>query len=216
MIDKTSFVEYIRDTPRVFAFHRYKISKPKSITYTDEVIVHPDSPQPPISLGALEWADMEAAVIGDIVKYCIAHNLIPYFSYFKLFLYRGGRCVGTRAFLEGGGQLEDAMSTVCELILEHVNKILSYADNELEDLIKRGESIRASSFMCFPEEKIDSAKDWKTVSQLVEHFQVSERTIYRWIAAGRIPSTKWEDHDAVYSLSAIEKHLRYRDIESGR
>jgi excisionase family DNA binding protein len=51
-----------------------------------------------------------------------------------------------------------------------------------------------------------------TIDQLAEELQVSKHTIYKWVAASKIPHIPMPNRKVRFDMSAIEKWLKSRTV----
>lgn len=135
----------------------------------------------------MEMADMEAAFIGNLARYCMDMGSVPLKAR-KGFYWVHGVCRGMKcAMIEdefdfhGNHTGEDVLAPIQDMV-DHLRTHLgAVLDTEgVQDLLKAGQETRWYSLKAFPNED-DS---WLTEEQAQHHTGLAERTLRLWRQEG--------------------------------
>lgn len=171
-MDSTQLRELISQTPWVVERFR-QLMYPGAPAVTDEPTGSISfGPKSPCNDFMLDMADVEAAGLGTLARYCIAMGTIPA-QPLKGFWWVNGECKGLK------GEVDAIMPTVF-LLKAYVPEIL---DTEgVEDIVNAMQVARAYSLTMFPEEHYE----WVTMKEAINFTGRGQSTIYRWISAGAV------------------------------
>lgn len=167
---------------------------PGGIGYSDAPTFGGFNSKPPLSLHAMELADLEAAFVGNLARYCMAMGTIPPYSLRGLW-WINKECKGLA--------VTDWDSDV-ELIQGLINHLIRYAPfivgtEGVEDILENGRSTRWYGEKMFPNE----AAEWVTTEQACEITGRSAKTINDWRRQGWVETLN-DDHGMLFLRAGIE------------
>ena len=146
----------------------------------------------------MEMADMEAAFVGNLARYCMDMGTVPLKAR-KGFYWVHGVCRGMKCAmiedefdLHGRHDGSDALAPIQDMVdhlRTHLGAVLE--TEGVQDLLKAGQETRWYSLKAFPNED-DS---WLTEEQARDYTGRDERTLRRWRKSGAVESIK--DHSGV-------------------
>lgn len=128
-------------------------------------------PKSPTNETAIERADEEAAIVGNMALYCMSLGAIPHVP-MRGFWRVHGVC---RGMMVDGLQ---GVERVCRHLRVHLGDVLRAEGIEL--YLRQAEDIRALSKAMFPNED----PDWLTIEEAMEYTGKSRKTIMDWVRAG--------------------------------
>lgn len=176
-MDITSFIDYLDKTPDIFESHRGRITPSKNYSYSDEPHAQADVLKPPLSLSAMEYADLEASAFGNIILHAMHMGTLPRVKTSHLLqtrrrdnephtrlgiplIFDAPECVGTRSYVEGSSLVVEMMR-LAEHAKSHAAPILT--TEGITPFLDYADKIRTVS------EKLISrpadAKDWMTIEE---------------------------------------------------
>ena len=146
----------------------------------------------------MEMADMEAAFIGNLARYCMDMGTVPLKAR-KGFYWVRGVCRGMKcAMIEDefdlygrhdGSDVLAPIQGMVDHLRTHLGAVLE--TEGVQDILKAGQETRWYSLKAFPQE--DDA--WLTEEQAQDYTGRSERTLRRWREACVVESL--EDGDGI-------------------
>lgn len=181
---------------------------PGGVGYSDAPTFGGFNSKPPLSLHAMELADLEAAFVGNLARYCMAMGTIPPYSLRGLW-WVNGECKGLSVM--------DWESDV-EPIQGLINHLIRYAPfivgtEGVEDILDAGRDTRRYGEKMFPNE----IGEWATVEEAAIQAGRSTRTIRRWIQAGTVRSFGNSDFTEVLLEDVlIMKRVADENMRRGR
>lgn len=185
-MDAEELDKHLKETPGFIRRWRGRII-PGSVGYTENPTFGGFGPSSPVDEGAMEMADMEAAFIGNLARYCMDMGSVPLKAR-KGFYWVHGVCRGMKnAMIEdefdfyGNHTGEDVLAPIQDMV-DHLRTHLgAVLDTEgVQDLLKAGQETRWYSLKAFPNED-DS---WLTEEQAQHHTGLAERTLRLWRQEG--------------------------------
>lgn len=192
-MDITSFLDYLDKTPDIFEAHRGRITPSKNYSYSDEPRPQADVLKPPLSLSAMEYADLEAGAFGNIILHSMHMGTLPRIKTSHLLqtrrrdhephtrlgiplIFDSPECVGTRSYVEGSSLVVEMMK-LSEHAKSHAAPILT--TEGIDPFLSYADKIRTVS------EKLISrpadAKDWMTIEEAANFSGLSPATIEKWL-----------------------------------
>lgn len=205
MLDAEQLDKHLRETPSFIRRHRGRMIS-GAPGYQDVVIFQGFGPQSPVNEDAMEMADLEAAFIGNLARYCMAMGTVPRIP-LKGFWWVNGECKGMR-----NAMIEDEFNMMGEFngrdVLEPIGRVVSHLrahvgnvlDTEgVEPILRAGEDTRWYSLKMFPQED----DEWLTELQAQDHTGCTERTLQRWRKAGAVAFIK-DDKGVAYKKSDLD------------
>lgn len=177
---------------------------PGGIGYSDAPTFGGFGSKPPLSLHAMELADLEAAFVGNLARYCMAMGTIPPYSLRGLW-WVNKECKGLA--------VTDWDSDV-ELIQGLINHLIRYAPfivgtEGVGDILDAGRDTRWYGEKMFPNE----APEWVTIEQACEMSGRTPKTVNDWRREGWIEVLN-DDRGILYSKSGMETVMRMKDAAS--
>lgn len=169
-MDAEKLEEHLKATASYIERHRSRLTV-GGAGYSDVPCSAGFTSKLPLTLSALDMADMEAAFVGGLAKYCMAVGSVPRAS-LKAFWFINGECRGLR-----GDRLAELRQTARHLI-RYAPFVIG--TEGVQPLLDVGEEIRGVSKKMFPQED----DDWLTVEQACELTGRSARTLRRWHESG--------------------------------
>lgn len=180
--------------------------------YQDIVVFHGFGPQSPVNEDAMEMADLEAAFVGNLARYCMAMGSVPRIP-LKGFWWVNGECRGMQnAMIEdefnmmgefNGRDVLEPIGRVVAHLRAHVGNVL--ATEGVEDILRAGEDTRWYSLKMFPQED----ERWETESQIMEQTGVNYKTLSRWRKSGTIQFLD-DGKERMYRRDDIELIMRIK------
>lgn len=204
-MDSEQLDKHLRDTPSFIRRHRGRMIS-GAPGYQDIVVFHGFGPQSPVNEDAMEMADLEAAFIGNLARYCMAMGSIPRIP-LKGFWWVNGECRGMQnAMIEdefnmmGEFNGRDVLAPIGRVVAHlraHVGAVL---DTEgVEPILRAGEDTRWYSLKMFPQED----DQWLTEEQAQDYTGCTERTLQRWRKAGAVAFIK-DEKGVAYRKSDLD------------
>ena len=210
-MDAEALDKHLRETPSFIRRHRGRMIS-GAPGYQDIVVFQGFGPQSPVNEDAMEMADLEAAFIGNLARYCMAIGSIPRIP-LKGFWWVNGECRGMQnAMIEdefnmmgefNGRDVLAPIGRVVEHLRAHVGNVL--ATEGVEDILQAGEDTRWYSLKMFPQED----ERWETESQIMEQTGVNYKTLSRWRKSGTIQFLD-DGKERMYRRDDIELIMRIK------
>ena len=204
-MDVVELDKHLRETPSFIRRHRGRMIS-GAPGYQDIVVFQGFGPQSPVNEDAMEMADLEAAFIGNLARYCMAIGSIPRIP-LKGFWWVNGECKGMQnAMIEdefnmmgefNGRDVLEPIGRVVAHLRAHVGNVL--ATEGVEDILRAGEDTRWYSLKMFPQED----DEWLTEAQAQDYTGCTERTLRRWRKAGAVAFIK-DDKGVAYRKSDLD------------
>ncbi|MCQ9340819.1 helix-turn-helix domain-containing protein [Corynebacterium phoceense] len=150
-------------------------------------------PKSPCQDNAIDLADYEVALIGELAMLCMDAGTIQSRPFKGFWLNRKGHCVGM--MVDGLPHVK----AMCEYLRAHVPAILD-TEGVGELLVEMGH-VRKKSMQMFPNED----DNWLTMEEAIEFTGRKKTQIYDWISRGGIPTL-----DDRWGLMISKRHLHER------
>ena len=194
MMDAEALDKHLRETPSFIRRHRGRMIS-GAPGYQDIVVFQGFGPQSPVNEDAMEMADLEAAFIGNLARYCMAMGTVPHIP-LKGFWWVNGECKGMQCAM-----IEDEFNMMGEFngrdVLEPIGRAVAHLrahvgavlDTEgVEPILRAGEDTRWYSLKMFPQED----DEWITEKQAVHYTGRSESALRHWRKSGSVEFIKDE------------------------
>lgn len=204
-MDAEALDKHLRETPSFIRRHRGRMIS-GAPGYQDVVVFQGFGPQSPVNEDAMEMADLEAAFIGNLARYCMAMGTVPRIP-LKGFWWVRGVCRGMKnAMIEdefdfagnfSGRNVLAPIDRVIDHLRAHVGNIL--ATEGVEDILRAGEDTRWYSLKMFPQED----DKWETEDQILERTGLSKVTLWKWRKAGHVEFIR-DDKGIAYKTSSVD------------
>lgn len=183
--------KHLLETPFFVEQHRARMN-PTNYAYSDDGGGSTGfGPKSPCQDNAIDLADYEVALIGELAMLCMDAGTIQPRPFKGFWRNRKGHCVG---------MMVDGMPHVkamCEYLRARVPAILE-TEGVGELLVEMGQ-VRKKSMQMFPNED----DNWLTMEEAQAFTGKSDKMIYQWIQAGGIPTL-----DDRWGLMISKKHLQ--------
>lgn len=204
-MDAEQLDKHLRDTPSFIRRHRGRMIS-GAPGYQDIVVFQGFGPSSPVNEDAMEMADLEAAFVGNLARYCMAMGTIPRIP-LKGFWWVNGECKGMKcAMIEdefdlmGNHNGKDVLAPIRHVVKHlrvHVGAIL---DTEgVGPILDAGAHTRWYSLKMFPQED----DEWLNEEQAQNHTGCGERTLQRWRKAGTVSFIN-DEHGIAYKKSDLD------------
>ena len=197
--------KHLRETPSFIRRHRGRMIS-GAPGYQDIVVFQGFGPQSPVNEDAMEMADLEAAFIGNLARYCMAMGTVPRIP-LKGFWWVNGECKGMQCAM-----IEDEFSMMGEFngrdVLEPIGRVASHlrahvgnilATEGVEDILRAGEDTRWYSLKMFPQED----DEWLSEEQAMSRTGVGLRALQKWRKEGVVEYIK-DENGVEYRRSSLE------------
>ena len=204
-MDVVELDKHLRETPSFIRRHRGRMIS-GAPGYQDIVVFQGFGPQSPVNEDAMEMADLEAAFIGNLARYCMAIGSIPRIP-LKGFWWVNGECRGMQnAMIEdefnmmgefNGRDVLEPIGRVVAHLRAHVGNVL--ATEGVEDILRAGEDTRWYSLKMFPQED----DEWLTEEQAMSRTGVGLRALQKWRKEGVVEYIK-DENGVEYRRSSLE------------
>lgn len=204
MMDAEALDKHLRETPSFLQRHRGRMIS-GAPGYQDVVVFQGFGPQSPVNEDAMEMADLEAAFIGNLARYCMAIGSIPRIP-LKGFWWVNGECKGMKcAMIEdefdlmGNHNGNDVLAPIRHVVKHlrvHVGAIL--ATEGVGPILDAGAHTRWYSLKMFPQED----DRWETEAEVRSRTGMDRTTLWRWRKAGHIECIK-DSNGIAYKASDI-------------
>ena len=204
-MDAEALDKHLRETPSFIRRHRGRMIS-GAPGYQDIVVFQGFGPQSPVNEDAMEMADLEAAFIGNLARYCMAMGTVPRLP-LKGFWWVRGECRGMQCAM-----IEDEFNMMGEFngrdVLEPIGRVVAHLrahvgnvlDTEgVEPILRAGEDTRWYSLKMFPQED----DEWLAEAQAQDYTGCTERTLRRWRKAGAVAFIK-DDKGVAYKKSDLD------------
>lgn len=191
-MDAEELDKHLKETPGFIRRWRGRII-PGSVGYTENPTFGGFGPSSPVDEGAMEMADMEAAFIGNLARYCMDMGSVPLKAR-KGFYWVHGVCRGMKnAMIEdefdfhGNHTGEDVLAPIQDMV-DHLRTHLgAVLDTEgVQYLLKAGQETRWYSLKAFPQED-DS---WLTEQEAMDRTGRTVQTLREWRRCGGVEYIK--------------------------
>lgn len=204
-MDSTALNALLRATPSVIMRHREKIVPSANFEFSDEPRTSQPGSKPPISISAMEYADMEAQALGELAQYCFCMGTVPRIP-MRMFHFVHGIPRGTRS------------SVTYEQIRDFVEHLSIYCDEILETpgidtFIKEMERMRALSLRISPNENSDD-DTWLSIAEAVEVTGKSKATIMQMLSKDGIETSNYPGFDLIINKQSLMSYIALRDINN--
>lgn len=157
----------------------------------------------------MEMADMEAAFIGNLARYCMDMGSVPLKAR-KGFYWVHGVCRGMKCAmiedefdLHGNHTGEDVLAPIQDMV-DHLRTHLgAVLDTEgVQDILRAGQETRWYSLKAFPNED-DS---WLTEEQAQDYTGRSAKCLWEWRRAGVVESIE-DGRKHLYKKASLDLHM---------
>ena len=203
-MDTKALIEHLTDTPSYIARHR-ELMAPTNLGYSDMPTSSGFGPRTPLNEHAMHLADMEAAFIGNLARYCMEMGTIPPHS-LKGLWFVDHECKGIHTY---------GLKTLPALI----NHLTYWAPHiigteGIQDILKAGEETRWYTKRTLPGEQQD---EWITQKQAEELTGRAYKTLWTWRKEGIVRHHK-NKYGIVYNKQDLElmKQIREENQKVGR
>lgn len=220
------FINYLRDTPDVFDHHRRSITPSRNYGYSDEPRSSSGELRPPLSLSALEYADLEAGALGNVALHAMWAGTLPkrHTSHFLMtkkrdslhhlrlgveLLFDAPECVGTRSYVENGDLTQEILS-LSGYILKHAQDV--HETEGMQPFLEYASKVRRASDQTI--KRSFDAEDWITIKEAADMCSRSIETITSWIATGEIVVSVWEGDTLINAKSLQLYRMRHERVKS--
>lgn len=185
-MDAEQLENHLKQTCDMIRRHRGRIL-PGGVGYQDNPTFGGFGPKLPFSEHAMELADLEAAFVGNLARYCMAMGTIPQRPR-KGFWWVNGECKGIKGGMDedeydmwGNPNGHDYLVDIRELIDHLRTWAPSIIKTEgVEELLSAGEDIRWYSLKMFPQED----DKWISEEEAKNRTGRNLRTLQRWRESG--------------------------------
>ena len=189
-MDTKALIEHLADTPSYIARHR-ELMTPGNLGYSGAPTSKGFGPKSPCNEHAMGLADLEAAFIGNLAKYCIAIGAIPPHS-LKGLWFIDGECKGIHTY---------GLQTLPALIRHLIHWAPYIIGTEgVEELLKAGEETRWYSKRTLPNEQKET---WLTQKQAEEHTGRTRWTLWQWRTNGTVRHKK-DQYGTIYPKQDLD------------
>lgn len=174
-----------------------ELMTPGNHGYSDAPASRSFGPKSPCNEYAMDLADMEAAFIGNLAKYCITMGSIPPHSLRGLW-FINGECKGIHT---------NGLATLPQIInhlLQHIEEILN--TERTQDLLKAGEETRWYTKRTLPNEQKET---WITQKQAEEYTGRTRWALWQWRKEGTIRHHK-DEHGTIYLKADLDLMLEIK------
>lgn len=203
-MDTKQLQEHLKGTPHYIALLRQHMT-PGNLGYTDAPAPSGFGPKSPCNEHAMHLADLEAAFIGNLARYCIAMGTIPPHT-LKGLWFINGECKGLHTY--GLRELP--------ALINHLTHWAPYiiGTEGIDDLLKAGEETRWHTKHTLPSEQQD---EWITQKQAEELTGRAYKTLWTWRKEDIVRHHK-NKHGIVYNKQDLElmKKIREENQKVGR
>lgn len=198
---------------------------PGGVGYYDNKTFDGFGPDDPVNLHAMELADLEAAFLGNLARYCMAIGTIPRHS-LKGFWWVNGECKGLAAIghdedeydVYGYHQGTDYLSPIQPLV-DHLIYWSPYilGTEGVEPLLEAGMDTRWYSKKMFPHE----TGEWLSEEEARRITGRTKKTLWEWRKAGTVRNIK-DEHGISYRKEDLELMMEikrgnmFRGVSLGR
>lgn len=166
-----------------------------AVGYQDIVVFQGFGPSSPVNEDAMEMADLEAAFVGNLARYCMAMGTVSRIP-LKGFWWVNGECKGMKcAMIEdefdlmGNHNGKDVLAPIRRVVKHlrvHVGAIL--ATEGVGPILDAGAHTRWYSLKMFPQED----DEWLTEAQAIDHTGRTREALYYWRKSGSVSFIKDE------------------------
>lgn len=195
-MDTQQLKEHLAETPSYIARLR-ELMTPGNHGYSDAPASRGFGPKSPCNEYAMDLADMEAAFIGNLAKYCIAIGTIPPHS-LKGLWFIDGECKGIHTY--GPKTLPALINHLTEWAEEIT------ATEGINKLLKAGEETRWYTKRTLPGEQKET---WLTQKQAEEYTGRTRWALWQWRTHGTIRHQK-DQYGTIYLKQDLELMLEIK------
>lgn len=210
-MDAEALDKHLRETPSFIRRHRGRMIS-GAPGYQDIVVFQGFGPQSPVNEDAMEMADLEAAFVGNLARYCMAMGTVPRIP-LKGFWWVNGECKGMKcAMIEdefdmmGNSNGVDVLAPIVRVVAHlraHVGAVL---DTEgVEPILRAGEHTRWYSLKMFSQE----ADEWLNEEQAQDYTGRSGVTLWQWRKAGSVEFIK-DKNGVAYKRSDLDTMMEIK------
>lgn len=210
-MDVEQLDKHLKETTSFIRRHRGRMIS-GAPGYQDVVVFSGFGPSSPINEEAMEMADLEAAFVGNLARYCMAMGSLPRIP-LKGFWWVRGECRGMQnAMIEdefdfhGEDNGRDVLAPIVRAVdhlRAHVGAVL---DTEgVEDLISAGEDTRWYSLRMFPQED----DEWLSEAQAQDYTGRSSVTLWQWRKSGAVNFIK-DDKGVAYKKVDLDAMMEIK------
>lgn len=183
-MDAKQLIEHLQQTPG-FIQRLRELMTPGNHGYSEVPTSSGFGPRSPLNERAMGLADLEAAFIGNLAKYCIAIGTIPPHS-LKGLWFIDGECKGIHTY---------GLKTLPALIRHLIHWAPYIIGTEgVEDLLRAGQETRWYSKRTLPNEQPET---WLTQKQAEEHTGRTRWTLWQWRTNGTVRHKK-DQYGTIY------------------
>lgn len=210
-MDAEALDRHLRETPSFIRRHRGRMIS-GAPGYQDIVVFQGFGPQSPVNEDAMEMADLEAAFIGNLARYCMAIGTVPRIP-LKGFWWVRGVCRGMQnAMIEdefnmmgefNGRDVLEPIGRVVAHLRAHVGNVL--ATEGVEDILRAGEDTRWYSLKMFPQED----DQWLTEERARDYTGRAGYTLWEWRKSGSVEFIK-DDRGISYKKSDLDTMMEIK------
>lgn len=195
-MDAQKLTEHLKETPHYIA-HLRELMTPGNHGYSEVPTSRGFGPRTPLNEHAMHLADMEAAFIGNLAKYCIAMGTIPPHS-LKGLWFINSECKGLHTY--GLRELPT--------LINHLTHWAPYiiGTEGIDDLLKAGEETRWYTKHTLTHEQQD---EWITQKQAEQLTGRAYKTLWTWRNQGIVRHHK-NKYGIVYNKQDLELMAKIR------
>lgn len=217
MHDAQELDQHLTQTCDMIRRHRGRML-PGGVGYQDTPTFGGFGPKSPCSEHAMELADLEAAFVGNLAKYCMTMGTIPTRPR-KGFWWVNGECKGIKGGLDedeydmwGEPNGHDYLSDVRDLVGHLRVWAPSIVRTEgVEELLSAGEDIRWYSLKMFPQEDDNMISE----DEAIEYTNRTRKTLWEWRKSGVVEAVK-DNYGIMYSKQSLDIVLEVKRGNSAR
>lgn len=189
-------IEHLAETPSYIARHR-ELMTPGNLGYSEVPTSSGFGPRSPINEHAMGLADMEAAFIGNLARYCMAIGTIPPHS-LKGLWFVDYECKGIHTY-----GLRELPALIRHLI--HWAPYIIGTEG-VDDLLKAGEETRWYTKRTLPGEQKEA---WLTQKQAEEYTGRGRWALWEWRKEGIVRHRK-DEYGTIYLKQDLDLMLEIK------
>lgn len=210
-MDVVELDKHLLETPSFIRRHRGRMIS-GAPGYQDIVVFQGFGPQSPVNEDAMEMADLEAAFIGNLARYCMAMGTVPRIP-IKGFWWVNGECKGMKcAMIEdefdlmgnfNGVDVLAPITAVVEHLRAHAGAVLE--TEGVEPIVRAGEHTRWYSLKMFPQED----DEWLSEDRARDYTGRAGYTLWEWRKSGSVEFIK-DDRGISYKKSDLDTMMEIK------
>lgn len=195
-MDAQQLKEHLAETPAYIARLR-ELMTPGNCGYSDVPTSSGFGPRSPLNEHAMGLADMEAAFIGNLARYCMAMRTVPPHP-LKGLWFIDGECKGIHTY---------GLKTLPALIRHLIHWAPYIIGTEgIQDILKAGEETRWYTKRTLPGEQKET---WLTQKQAEAHTGRTRWTLWQWRTNGTVRHKK-DEYGTIYLKQDLDLMLEIK------